>query len=432
MDKLTPDALRARLRAAIGEPEITDHGFDLASARARRRRWWDLGLGTAPAAVRAAAMVGLVTAVVAVVTLGTLINLRVLPKPAGSSSGPAGLSQPTPSPSTLPSPAPVPLGPAVEGFVPSDVTAVSASQWWVLGSDGAGCSGAACTRILHTLDGGKTFTSIPTPSAAFTGLRFRDPGDGWAYSSTTVWSTHDGGAEWSGTDFVGTVEDLEASGGYVYAVVCPSGPGCTLERSPTNRDGWQALPIAGDLPPSGYVAAGSGYLAGSLNVHGSDVWMVFRWVSANGDVHPSVLVRSTDNGEQFTETSICPDTFGVTSLYAVNAEDLWATCVTGMLVDVWGSVDAGAVFTAVPGSAPAAMSATIAGTSPTNFVVASTALVLSSDAGRTFQTVEDNGGGWSIVGFTTSEDGFAFSLPAPTGLWRTDDGGATWYQVQFP
>jgi len=43
------------------------------------------------------------------------------------------------------------------------VTAVSAGQWWVLGSDSAGCSGADCTRILHTQDAGQTFTSIPTP-----------------------------------------------------------------------------------------------------------------------------------------------------------------------------------------------------------------------------------------------------------------------------
>ena len=38
MDKLTPDALRARLNAAIGEPEISDHGFDIAAAVAMRKQ----------------------------------------------------------------------------------------------------------------------------------------------------------------------------------------------------------------------------------------------------------------------------------------------------------------------------------------------------------------------------------------------------------
>jgi hypothetical protein len=135
MDRLTPDALRARVRAAIGEPELTGQGFDLAAGRARRQRWWALGLGTAPAPVRAASMVALAVGVAAVLTIGTVIHLEGLPKPAGPSNGPAGLSQ-THSPSA--SAVTVPPGPAVDGFIPEDVTAVSAGQWWVLGSDSAG------------------------------------------------------------------------------------------------------------------------------------------------------------------------------------------------------------------------------------------------------------------------------------------------------
>jgi hypothetical protein len=426
MDRLTADALRARLRAAIGEPEVTGQGFDLAAARARRRRWWALELGTAPAPVRAASMVALVVAVAAVVTVGTVIHLQGLPKPAGSSNGPAGVSQPNPA-------ATIPLGPAVDGFVPEDVTAVSADQWWVLGSDSAGCSGADCTRILHTLDGGQTFTSIPIPPAVVTGLRFRDPEDGWAYSSTTMWSTHDGGAEWNATSFSGmTIDDLETSGGYVYAIACDSAPVCSLERSPATRDSWQALALPSDV-------SATRYLPGSLNVHGSDVWMAFSWRAANEAENVSEVLTSTDNGAHVSESSVCPGTNGLVSLYGVNAADLWATCATGNLVGVWRSVDGGQVFTEVQqsGGYGEPNTGTIAATSAANAVMAGTRLLFTTDGGQNFQVALDNGDGWSVVGFTNSEDGFAFSYPnssyaQPNGLWRSDDAGAQWYEVQFP
>jgi hypothetical protein len=313
--------------------------------------------------------------------------------------------------------------------MPEDVTAMSADQWWVLGDDTAGCTGAACTRILVTVDGGQTFASIPTPPTAVTGLRFRDPEDGWAYSSTTVWATHDGGARWSATTFPGmTVEDLETSGSYVYAVACTSTPVCWLERSPTTTDSWQALAI-----PSDVVA--SGYLAGSLNVHDSSVWMAFRSDEDNGNEQVSKVLTSTDDGDHFSETSVCPGSLGINSLYAGSSEDLWATCSTGLLVGVWQSEDGGSTFTAVPetGGFDEPMSGTIAGNSASQVVLAGTSLLVSADGGQTYQVAFAPGGNWRIVGFTTSEDGFALSLVGPTtGLWRTVDAGAHWYQVQLP
>lgn len=441
MDELTPDALRARVHAAIGEPEITDHGFDIAAARARRPRWWALGLGTASAPVRAASMVALVTAVAAVVTVGTLLNLRVLPKPAGSASGPAGQTQPhlaSPSPAAT-----VPLGPAVDGFAPEDVTAVSADQWWVLGSDSVGCSGAAgCARIVHTLDAGQTFTSIPTPASAVTGLRFRDAEDGWAYSSTTVWSTHDGGAAWSAVTFPEmTVEDLEASGGYVYAVACTATGACSLERSPVAEDSWQALPIPAELVPSGYVAVVPNrfYVGGSLNVHGSNLWMAFMWM--NGTSPVNLLMTSTDDGENFSETSFGTESLPITSLYVVNSDVLWATCSGGTQTSVWRSTDGGGTFVMVNAGVGNGTDS-IAGSSASSAVDAGSILQFSVDGGQLFQPVAgqagvDNGTRWRTVGFTNSEDGFAFSYPnslpvPPNGLWRTDDAGAQWYEVEFP
>ena len=68
-----------------------------------------------------------------------------------------------PSPTLVPTPVPtnlidknVPLG-----FRPMSVTFVSADQGWVLGS--APCSTGRCPVIAHTLDGGRTWSTIPAP-----------------------------------------------------------------------------------------------------------------------------------------------------------------------------------------------------------------------------------------------------------------------------
>jgi hypothetical protein len=439
MERLTPDALRARIHAAIGEPEITERGFDLGAARARRRRWrrLDLGLGTAPAPVRAGALLAVVAAVASALTVGTVLHLRSLPKPAGSSNGPAGPTThpPVSAAPTLGSGPPVT---AADGFVPEDVTAVGTDQWWVLGSDTAGCTGAACTRILATVDGGQTFASIPTPPAAVTGLRFRDPQDGWAYGPTTVWSTHDAGAQWSASGFPGmTVEDLETSGSYVYAVVCRSGAArsaCSLERSPRDADGWQSLSLPTDVAPSSYVPK-------SLNVHGDYVALAFRASAASEAGNQSRVLISGDDAEHFSEVSICPGSEGIASLYVVSSQDVWATCSTGNLAGVWSSDDGGVVFTAVEQSSGYGEPnwGTIAATSATHLELAGTQLLVSDDGGRTFQVALDNGDDWSVVGFTTTEAGFALSYPSgatgsgrPTGLWRTVDAGFQWNEVAFP
>ncbi|MGO8685677.1 MAG: hypothetical protein ACLQT7_00635 [Candidatus Dormibacteria bacterium] len=413
-ERLTAAALRARVRAAIGEPELARPGFDLDPARVGRRRWRGRGLGAAPAPVRAAAVLALVVAVASALTVGTVLHLRSLPKPAGSSNGPAGQGGATAGAT--------PSG-AAAGFVPLDVTAVSAGEWWVLGDGGAGCSGSGCVRILHTVDGGQTFTAVATPSSTLTGLRFLNSQDGWAFGGSTVWSTHDAGAEWIGFTIPGTVEELETSGGFVYALA-GEGSSWTLERSPTGGDSWQQLSLpAGGRP-------------GNLNVHGSDVW-----VTLSGGTGDNQVLTSTDDGAHFSAWSICPGATGVASLDAVSPDDLWAACSVGASEDLWRSSDGGQSFSPLQGGAYLGPSwGTIAGPSATTAVLAGTSLEVTVDGGQSFQGVKSlkgNGSDWSIVGFTTAEDGFALSYPTsalgtPDGLWRTEDGGGSWYEVEFP
>jgi photosystem II stability/assembly factor-like uncharacterized protein len=386
---------------------------------ARMRTWGAIGGG----ALAAAAVAGVI--VLALANHNT---------PTGVAPAHSATSAPTVAPTSTPTVAPptgtpgtqqVPVGPAVHGFVPTDVTAISAVQWWVLGYNGPSCSLASCTRILHTIDGGQSFTSIPVPpvgpaqgSQRAVRLRFADAANGWVVSATElVWATHDGGAHWAQDSGAGSVTDLEASSGAVYAVAC-GGSNCTLERSTAGADSWSTLSAS----------AGHGQLS-RLNVNGVRVWVAIE--SPAGGL--GWLLSSSDGGQHFTMQTACPSALGFANLYAVNSSVLWATCATGTEASAFRSVDGGQQFTQV--AAPSiANFASIAGVSSTTAVIGAQALLRTTDGGQTFTTVENNQTQWRIVGFTTSVNGFAFDLAGvgQSELWRTNDAGSHWYLVQFP
>jgi photosystem II stability/assembly factor-like uncharacterized protein len=415
------DRLSAELRdyyrqmAQQPAPDLTGRVMMATDLRAaRRRRWRAIGGGVVAAAA------------VAAVIVVTLVNHN---SPTGvapahsPTAAPTALptSTPTSAPTSAPTFAPVVAGPAVHGFVPTDVTAVSAGQWWVLGYNGPSCSSVSCTRILHTANAGQTFTSIPVPPVAPAQnqqqrdrLRFADSQNGWVVNATgAVWATHDGGEHWTHDAGTRPVSDLEASGGTVYAIAC-SGPNCKLEKSATSQDSWSILPVS---PASGPLR--------NLLVNGSHIWAVEGNASGGG----TSLLASSDGGLHGSVRSVCGQDLGISGIYAVDTTVLWATCATGTQAAVFRSVDGGQHFTqvAMPGIANFA---SIAGVSSTTSVIGAQALLRTTDGGHSFATVESNQTQWRMVGFTTSLNGFAFDLqPA---LWRTNDAGAHWYRVQFP
>jgi photosystem II stability/assembly factor-like uncharacterized protein len=419
------DRLAAQLREYYAQltsqpaPDMTRQVMTAADTRAALvRRLIAVGGGLAVAAAAAA------------VVVLALVN-HAAPTRGTPATSPTPAPNPTQSVAPTQAPAPViPVGPPVQGFIPSDVTAVSAGQWWVLGYDGPSCSSASCTRILHTTDGGQSFASIPVPPVApaqggqqAVRLRFADPSNGWVVSATgSVWATHDGGSRWSQDDAARSVTDLEASGGAVYAVRCVGSPvpaqSCTLERSPSNQDSWSLLPAS----------SGHGSL-GRLNVNGAHVWVAI-YSPAGG---PGSVLASTDSGQHFSTQTACPSALGFANIYAVDTSVLWATCATGTQATTLRSVDGGQHFVGVahPGIANFA---SIAGVSSTTAVIGAQALFRTVDGGKTYGTVEDNQTQWSVVGFTTSNNGFVFDLEASgqRALWRTNDAGAQWYKVQFP
>jgi hypothetical protein len=194
-----------------------------------------------------------------------------------------------------------------------------------------------------------------------------------------------------------------------------------LDRSPITEDSWAVIAnFAGEQPVN-------------LDVHANDVWL-----SLSSGTGLNRVWVSTDDAAHFTETPICPGAVGVVGLDAATTQDLWAACTTGSSDDIWRSIDGGQSFTEVMSlSAPFPNWDGVAATSGSTAVVAGARLQLTVDGGHSFRTVLANGDDWSIVGFTDSEDGFALSYPnssfvLPSGLWRTDDAGAQWYEVQFP
>jgi photosystem II stability/assembly factor-like uncharacterized protein len=382
----------------------------------RIRRWTAIGSGALAAAI--------VGAVVAVAFVNHDQGHQGAP---GAPVTPASTATSSPSVTpSMPNSPPAPVGLPVRGFVPTDVTAISASEWWVLGFDGPACSSASCMRIVHTTDGGFHFASIPAPPVApaqngqqALRLRFADAADGWVVdASGQVWATHDGGREWTRVGNANAITDLEASSGSVFAIGC-NGTQCWIQRSPTGQDSWVVLPAA----------AGTGRW-GHLNVNGMHVWATVE-SPAGG---PGLVIASTDSGQSFIKYVICASALGFPDLYAEDENTLWAICATGTQAAAYRSTDGGQSFTALRAPLSQPNFATIAGVSPDIAVIGGQTLVRTTDGGRTFATVESHQSQWTVVGFTTPQNGFAIDLGGggQSRLWRTDDSGAHWRQVTFP
>ncbi|HXQ62174.1 MAG TPA: hypothetical protein VN796_07560 [Acidimicrobiales bacterium] len=337
-------------------------------------------------------------------------------------------------------------GPVPSGFDAVAYTAVSAEEFWLLGT--APCSAPVCTSIIRTTDGGAHFVGIPAPpaplaygtSATAPGvidtLRFADPFDGYAVgvrpSGTTsgLWVTHDGGEHWS-AQVLGDVEAFDISDGEVYVVVgdCTD-TGCRdvhLERSAAHSSSWTATPLPGvQSSPEASVSA-----------HDGQVWIDAE--SGTGDL----LEHSSDGGASFTSgRSPCNAGLGGT-VQAATDRVLWFMCPTGMMASAQRSTDAGATFEDL-GTGEIVNSSEIAAADATTAVVVdgdSPALRRTADGGGTFRTVFSAPGatGWLYVGFTTPAVGVGLStgpgsgtrtVPATT-LWRTVDAGITWNRVSY-
>jgi photosystem II stability/assembly factor-like uncharacterized protein len=337
------------------------------------------------------------------------------------------------------------------GFDPISFTAISTSEYWLLGE--APCKNPVCTSIVRTTDGGAQFVGLPTPVAplaigtnqtaeGINTLLFADTTDGYAFSTGPTgafFDTHDGGEQWAQPGFLSGRELLAfgTGAGYALALVgsCPNGS-CTslgLERSPVGADDWVALPVP--------VPAGADQVA-TMTVHGSHLWFS---VTTSATQANQLLVASTDSGTSFvTYKSPCFAGLGGT-LQASSSSVLWAVCPTGMLSEAFGSEDGGAQWVGLSSTGEMDNSAQLAPASATTAVLVESGqgpLLRTDDGGATWHTVYPSGNGalsWTWMGFTDSGTGSALRTeatapagwpwpngPLPEQLWRSTDGGTTW------
>ncbi len=396
------------------------------------------GIGLAAVAALAVVLVG-----------GSLLLGRLAPpSDIGSpSSGPVGAS---PSPgSASPSPAVSPSalgpvgGPIPSGFQPASATYTSAGHGWLLGT--ATCAGAPCAAIVRTMDGGRTWASIPVPDAAFvaggsgssgvSGLRFADALDGWAFGPD-LWATHDGGATWHrvslpGMSADGQVMTLETAAGAVHAVYFDGNAAglLAIATSPVGTDAWVASPTTVEL--------GAGPVPHpQLVLHGTAGWLV--------EVDRAVIAGARLVGGAWEPWQPpCAAVAGPATLAAASASDLIAACDEGLWstptgVHVYVSSDGGATFTPAASKVPVFSIEGVATPAPGIAFVAGSlsgvgsAIVGSFDGGATWTAVHVLQGAGSLdLAFTTADEGVAISTSGDgtSELLVTRDGGRTWSKV---
>lgn len=284
------------------------------------------------------------------------------------------------------------------------------------------CTVATCTRLAESHDGGATFSPLPAPADEFAqdalakevnGVRFGSGSDGWLFGDE-FWATHDGGETWSHVKLPGAIRRLEAAAGRAWALV-DAGVGNSLElwSSPVGTDSWASAGVEVTSP-------------GDLAVQGQRVVVV-----GSGDRE----AWTNSGGDRFTAVAgPCPGT-GDVRISALDS--LWAACAADDGTDVrvssdgrsWTDVGLNVDDNGRPGGRIAigahGSGEAIVSVSPDVFL-----RLTSGGEPLPSATIEKPPGGGvaDYIGFTTLSVGYAITSD---GLWRTDDGGEIWRQLQI-
>lgn len=443
------DALRRVLRdraSAIrpGSVESTETIRHLPTGSARRRQLRLAWVGTGVAAAVVAALVGISTTR----HQGHNIRTRVATPSGTTQPAPGTTSAPeTVTSSTIPPTSVAPAAPAPAGLVPLSVSFISADAGWVLGE--YPCGSGWCPWMGDTSDGGTAWSATAAPALTVAGspvdsrpvsVRFADPDDGWVYSYSQLWSTHDGGTTWKQQSIPGgpgaAVSDLEVAAGSAYMAVFTGTAGLGIYSTPAARDSWSASSFSAEM--------GAGPVpASSIVLQGRTGWLL------QNDRTVVSGARDLEGAGWASWTPPCITANGTGSLAAASTTDLVALCAEGN----WGppspgtaagetwmyrSSDGGNTFSAAGALPERSIGALAVAPGRPDSVVAITdrGLLASFDGGSTWSTVyAGTTGAYSqddYVGFTSATQAVAV-LGTTTGalVVMSHDGGHTWRQLKF-
>ncbi len=132
-----------------------------------------------------------------------------------------------------------------------DVSFVSASQGWALGSG----------ELVTTTDGGASWTRLTAPPAGAAHIRFASPQVGYAWTTTgSLWITTDGAASWQPGGLT-QVLSLETAAGWVWSIAGVQ-PYPTIWRAPVGGTAWTNLGLTPDRTATLTVHGGVAYVVG--------------------------------------------------------------------------------------------------------------------------------------------------------------------------
>jgi photosystem II stability/assembly factor-like uncharacterized protein len=262
-------------------------------------------------------------------------------------------------------------------------------------------------------------------------IRFADKDIGYAFGPKAFLMTTDGGQHWSqqpgGALFVETLDNnvIRVTGS---ASGCPGPCNVQVETSDIGSTTWTAADL-GNLPAVWNLDFARG---------GSDAYLLIGGHSAGGAPNGrSTLYLSADDGRTWTRSGEpCPQTsqeIDSTAIAAGGGDRVSVVCMVRQAPQRWyvaTSNDAGAQFTAQPGTVPAATASLLSGDSTTVLVTAGTGLARSTDGGRTWHPVPSVTGKIGFVGFESKTVGRAVSSDGRT-IWTTRDAGKTWTPAAF-
>ncbi len=306
-------------------------------------------------------------------------------------------------------------------FEPSEFSATSELDWWVLGT--VHCGQKQCLSIVHTQNGGRSFQALPTPpsstaqQATVSQLQVANARDGYAFGPQ-LWTTHDGGRSWRQAS-IGFTQEVVVAGSWVYASVWDRARQQLLMRSPVDRDRWRVLPVPGRLSGFGLWAQGNVVIL---------------------QTQTRTLI-STDQGAHYKAARGLPTDMNCQFETAVPSPDFWALCFRAA-ADPGGellrSSDAGASWARMRyrGVRDGPIQGFAAASGEVAVIAAYQHMYRTTDAGAGWSQVAGLPAAFSAtnIGFSDSTHGWAIGGIGRGRRWRmrlyyTSDAGASYHRV---